>query len=125
MSQFNITGSTLELPRTLNGVELAPEPGNIKFPLATVQVKWVPQEIDGQTVPEVSLACASRERVPLSPVFSLMFRLRKQSPKSCSKLLERHQRPLEHNQSVAKAGGTDIVVHVCVTSMASRRFWPA
>jgi hypothetical protein len=55
MSPFEITGSSLDLPRILNGVELAPEPGNAKFHLGTAHIKRVFQEIDGQTVPEVSL----------------------------------------------------------------------
>jgi hypothetical protein len=59
MSQFEITGSSLELPRLLNGVELAPEPGNAKFHLRTAYIKRVSQEIDGQAVPEVSLGLKS------------------------------------------------------------------
>jgi hypothetical protein len=59
MSQFEVTGSSLELPRLVNGVELGPEPGNAKFHLGTVHIKRVSQEIDGQTVLEVSLGLKS------------------------------------------------------------------
>ncbi len=59
MSPFEITGSSLELPRLLNGVELAPEPGNARFHLGTAHIKRVSQEIDGRTIPEVSLGLNS------------------------------------------------------------------
>jgi hypothetical protein len=70
MSPFEITRSSLDLPRILNGVELAPEPGNAKFHLETAHIKRVFQEIDGQTVPEVSLGLY---RTGTSATFACLF----------------------------------------------------
>jgi hypothetical protein len=57
MIPFEITRSRLDFPRTLNGVELAPEGTGrpATFHLGTAEIKRVLQEVDGQTVPEVSL----------------------------------------------------------------------
>lgn len=55
MSQFELTGSRLDFPRLLNGGELSAEPGNMRFDLGMAEIKRVPQEIDGQTVQELSL----------------------------------------------------------------------
>ena len=55
MSPFEITRSSLDLPRILNGVELASGPGNATFHLGTAEIKRVFQEIDGQPVTQVAL----------------------------------------------------------------------
>jgi hypothetical protein len=65
MRRFEITRSRLELPRLLNGVELAPEPGNARFDVSTVEIKRITQEIDGENVAEISLGLkSSKTSVP-------------------------------------------------------------
>ena len=55
MIPFEITGSRLDLPRILNGVELTAEDCPARFDLGRALIKRVSQEIDGQTVKEVAL----------------------------------------------------------------------
>lgn len=57
MNRFEITGSRLELPRLLNGVELAPEgAGPARFDLTAARIQQnVFRQNDGQTVTEVAL----------------------------------------------------------------------
>jgi len=59
MGQFEITNSRLELPRLLNGVELALKPGNVSFDISTMGIKRITQEIGGKNVPEISLGLSS------------------------------------------------------------------
>jgi len=59
--EIKITGSRLELPRNLNGVELAPEgAGPARFDLGIARIQQnVFRQNDGQTVTEVALGLYS------------------------------------------------------------------